>query len=194
MNKHSDEFAIMGLNWGKYSIRVLLKSHPSQQSFRAFCSCMVVHFGLFSSRPWSTLWTRGLGTPFCWPRLTCRHSDSRLSLSLAPLSRGCPDKSSRVSPFSRSWQRLTNMTQRSRPVDFSSLACWESLFSATVNRKRTGSGREAMVDGRLVKRKERAWIARFMLSYKKREKQWGLVRFIFFLTKTAQFPTDVVCS
>lgn len=86
------------------------------------------------------------------------------------------------------------MTQRSRPVDLSSLACWESFFSATVNRKRTGSGREAMVDGRLVKRKERAWIARFMLSDKKREKQSGLVRLIFFLIKTAQFPTDVVCS
>lgn len=176
----------MGLNWdklGKHSIRLLSKSHLSQQSFRAFCSCMVVHLGLFSSRPWSTLWTRGLGTPFCWPRLTCRHSDSRLSRSLAPLSRGCPDKSSRVSPFSRSWQRLTNMTQRSRPVDLSCLACWVSLFSATVNRKRTGSGREAMVEGRLVKMKERAWIARFMLSDKKREKQWGLVNYFYFFVK-----------
>lgn len=150
-------------------IRLVPKTDLSQQSFRAFCSCNKVHLGFFSSRPWSTLWTRGLGTPFCWPRLTCRHSDSRPSRSLAPLSRGCPDRCSRASPFSRSWQRHSSKTQRSRPVDLSCLACWESLFSATVNRKRTGNGREATVDGRWVKIKERAWITTFMLPDLKEE-------------------------
>ena len=73
----NDGYAYLALSW-KTSLYYLhqypsdldfllnsrqLTSHLSEQSLRAFCSCMFIHLGLFSSRVCSTLCIVGLGTP-----------------------------------------------------------------------------------------------------------------------------------
>lgn len=144
--------------------RLALRAHLSLQSLCAFCSCMELHLGLFSSRPCRILCVMGLGLPFSRPRLTCRHSDSCDRCSLTSLSKGSVDTSSRVSPFSRPWHRKLSSTRISRPVGLRCLLSWHWCFSAVWKRKRTGRGMEEMQDGRWVKMKERAWMVRLMVT------------------------------
>lgn len=104
---------------------------------------------------------------FCWmPIEACTHSASKARQSLASLSRVIPLICLSESRSSRPWIRQFSVAQSSSPTKRSCRACWERCFSATWKRWRMERGKDATSEGRFVKMKDKAWMAKDMTAAK----------------------------